>query len=80
MVRRRRIAGLSKCSHTAVTDLARDLGVGVNTAKAWLSVLESTYQVITVDFDRMVASNSYFLSSVRSVAGGGTGARADSRA
>lgn len=29
-----------------LTDLARDLGVAVNTAKAWLSVLEATYQVI----------------------------------
>ena len=28
-----------------ITDLARDLGVAVNTAKAWLSVLEATYQV-----------------------------------
>ena len=28
-----------------LTDVARDLGVAVNTAKAWLSVLEATYQV-----------------------------------
>ncbi|MEJ2168652.1 MAG: DUF4143 domain-containing protein, partial [Desulfobacterales bacterium] len=28
-----------------LTDLARDLGLAVNTAKAWLSVLEATYQV-----------------------------------
>ena len=28
-----------------LTDLARDLGVAVNTARAWLSVLEATYQV-----------------------------------
>lgn len=28
-----------------ITDLARDLGVAVNTVKAWLSVLEATYQV-----------------------------------
>jgi len=28
-----------------ITDLARELGVAVNTAKAWLSVLEATYQV-----------------------------------
>jgi hypothetical protein len=28
-----------------ITDLARDLGVAVNTARAWLSVLEATYQV-----------------------------------
>jgi len=29
-----------------LTDMARDLGLAVNTAKAWLSVLEATYQVI----------------------------------
>ncbi|MEW6554271.1 MAG: ATP-binding protein [Actinomycetota bacterium] len=29
-----------------LTDIARDLGVAVNTVKAWLSVLEATYQVI----------------------------------
>ncbi len=29
-----------------LSDLARDLGVAVNTIKAWLSVLEATYQVI----------------------------------
>jgi len=28
-----------------LTDLARDLGVAVNTAKAWLSVLEATHQI-----------------------------------
>lgn len=28
-----------------ITDLSRDLGVAVNTIKAWLSVLEATYQV-----------------------------------
>ncbi|MCJ7594729.1 MAG: ATP-binding protein [Desulfobacterales bacterium] len=31
-----------------LTDLARDLGISVNTAKAWVSVLEATYQVITL--------------------------------
>jgi hypothetical protein len=31
-----------------LTDLALDLGIAVNTAKAWLSVLEATYQVIVV--------------------------------
>ncbi len=31
-----------------MTDIARDLGVAVNTAKAWLSVLEATYQVIVL--------------------------------
>ena len=28
-----------------ITDLARDLGIAVNTVKAWISVLEATYQV-----------------------------------
>jgi len=28
--------------------LARDLGVAVNTAKAWLSVFEAGYQVIVL--------------------------------
>ena len=28
-----------------LTDIARDLGVAVNTAKAWLSVLEATFQI-----------------------------------
>ena len=32
----------------SLTDLARDLGVAVNTAKAWLSVLEATFQVIVL--------------------------------
>jgi len=31
-----------------LTDVARDLGVTVNTAKAWLSVLEATFQVIVL--------------------------------
>ncbi|MBC7338794.1 MAG: ATP-binding protein [Firmicutes bacterium] len=31
-----------------LSDLARDLGVAVNTVKAWLSVLEATYQIIIV--------------------------------
>jgi hypothetical protein len=31
-----------------LADLARDLGVATNTAKAWLSVLEATYQVIVL--------------------------------
>jgi predicted AAA+ superfamily ATPase len=30
----------------SLSDLARDLGVAVNTVKSWLSVLEATYQVI----------------------------------
>ncbi len=29
-----------------LTNLARDLGIAVNTVKAWLSVLEATYQVV----------------------------------
>ncbi len=31
-----------------LTDIARDLGVALNTVKAWLSVLEATYQVIVL--------------------------------
>jgi predicted AAA+ superfamily ATPase len=31
-----------------LADLARDLGVALNTVKAWLSVLEATYQVIVL--------------------------------
>ncbi|RLC07210.1 MAG: GTP-binding protein, partial [Deltaproteobacteria bacterium] len=31
-----------------LTDVGRDLGVAVNTAKAWLSVLEASYQVIVL--------------------------------
>lgn len=31
-----------------LTDLARDLGVAVNTVKGWLSVLEATHQVIVL--------------------------------
>ena len=31
-----------------LTDVARDLGVAVNTIKAWLAVLEATYQVIVL--------------------------------
>jgi predicted AAA+ superfamily ATPase len=31
-----------------LTELARDLGVAVNTVKAWLSVLEATYQVVVI--------------------------------
>ena len=31
-----------------LTDVARDLGIAVNTVKAWLSVLEATYQVIVL--------------------------------
>ena len=31
-----------------MTDLARDLGVAVNTVKAWISILEATYQIIVL--------------------------------
>lgn len=31
-----------------LTDVARDLGIAVNTAKSWLSVLEATFQVIVL--------------------------------
>lgn len=31
-----------------LSDVARDLGVAVNTVKAWLSVLEATYQVVVL--------------------------------
>lgn len=31
-----------------LADMARDLGVALNTAKAWLSILEATYQVIVL--------------------------------
>ncbi len=31
-----------------LTDVARDLGVAVNTVKAWLSVLEATWQIIVL--------------------------------
>jgi uncharacterized protein len=32
----------------SLSDLARDLGVAVNTIKAWLSVLEATYQIVVL--------------------------------
>ncbi len=31
-----------------LTDVARDLGIAVNTARAWLSVLEATFQVVVL--------------------------------
>ena len=31
-----------------LTEIARDLGVAVNTAKAWLSVMEATFQIIVL--------------------------------
>ena len=37
----------SRCGQLLnLTDIARDLGIALNTAKAWLSVLEATFQVI----------------------------------
>jgi len=32
----------------SLSDLARDLGVAVNTVKAWISVLEATYQIVVL--------------------------------
>lgn len=32
----------------SLTDISRDLGIAVNTAKAWLSVLEATFQVVVL--------------------------------
>jgi predicted AAA+ superfamily ATPase len=32
----------------SLTDLARDLGISLNTVKSWISVLEATYQVIVL--------------------------------
>jgi hypothetical protein len=31
-----------------ISDLARDLGIAVNTVKAWLSVLQATYQIVVL--------------------------------
>lgn len=31
-----------------LTDMARDIGISVNTSKAWLSILEATYQVFVL--------------------------------
>ncbi len=41
-----RILAARRAQLLNLTDVARDLGVAVNTAKAWLPVLEATYQVI----------------------------------
>jgi len=39
----------ARCSQLLnLTDLAKDLGLALNTAKAWLSVLEATYQVMVL--------------------------------
>lgn len=32
----------------SLTDIARDLGIALNTVKSWLSVLEASFQVVTV--------------------------------
>ncbi len=32
----------------SLTDIARDLGIALNTVKAWLSVLEASFQIVTV--------------------------------
>ena len=31
-----------------LTDISRDIGIAVNTARAWLSILEATYQVLVL--------------------------------
>ena len=43
-----RVLAARSAQFVNLTDVARDLGVAVNTAKAWLSVLEATYQVIVL--------------------------------
>jgi hypothetical protein len=43
-----RVLAVRSASLLNLHDLSRDLGIAVNTAKAWLSILEATYQVIVV--------------------------------
>ena len=43
-----RILAARSAQLLSLTDVSRDLGVAVNTVKAWLSVLEATYQVVVV--------------------------------
>lgn len=43
-----RVVAVRSAQLFSLTDVARDLGVAVNTVKAWLSVLEATYQVIVL--------------------------------
>lgn len=43
-----RILAARSAQLLSLTDVSRDLGVAVNTVKAWLSVLEATYQVIVL--------------------------------
>lgn len=40
------LLGARVAQRIKITDLARDIGVAVNTIKAWLSVLEATYQIV----------------------------------
>ncbi|MCP3872388.1 MAG: ATP-binding protein, partial [Desulfobacteraceae bacterium] len=54
----------------SLTDLSRDIGVAVNTIKAWISILEATYQVIvlkpwfTNTGKRLVKSPKIYFSDV----------------
>ena len=43
-----RVLAARSAQRLSLTEVARDLGVAVNTIKAWLSVLEATYQVIVL--------------------------------
>ena len=43
-----RAGGAKRTVSVNLTDVPRDLGVAVNTIKAWLPVLEATYQVIVL--------------------------------
>lgn len=43
-----RILAARSAQLLSLTDVSRDLGVAVNTVKAWLSLLEATYQVIVL--------------------------------
>jgi len=42
------ILGARVAQQINISDLARDIGIAVNTIKAWLSVLEATYQIVLV--------------------------------
>lgn len=43
-----RVVAIRSGQLLSLTDISRDLGIAVNTAKAWLSILESTHQVIVL--------------------------------
>jgi len=43
-----RILAARSAQLLSLSDIARDLGISVNTVKAWLSILEATYQVIVL--------------------------------